>query len=155
RFRRLAPVAFLLLAACAPDNGTGAYDGMAASVLETSEGDAGPTDTDACAAEGSDSPCGCPPTSVRTSENGSCVAVAPKVDGLRVELACLAHDADGAAGCPTQDMARASGVLSGATFLTYRLRVRIRGVVEPKTYQGGTGESGYFVAGGVPADDGV
>lgn len=76
--------------------------------------------------------------------------VAGELDGLRWELPCFADTTPEL--CTTAPTVSTSATMAGTTGATYAVTLRLRGVVEPKTYVGGTAD-GFFQAGGTPAGD--
>ncbi len=71
------------------------------------------------------------------------------LSGLRWELPC----SDNFNGyCNTPAVREKSATLTGAPGATYEIVLRFRGVVEEKTYEGGTTD-GHWTRGGVPAAD--
>jgi hypothetical protein len=80
----------------------------------------------------------------------TCVEVATALNGLRWNLPCMVKDATD--GCSTAaDMTTTT--LHGEAGKTYAVTLRFRGVVEQKTYAGGTGD-GYWLAGATAPVDG-
>jgi len=77
--------------------------------------------------------------------------VAAAIDGLRWEIPCMARTQPEL--CRTQTAPiTVSALLSGAPGASYDIALRFRGVVEPKTYTGGT-RDGSWQMGGTPAGD--
>jgi hypothetical protein len=94
---------------------------------------------------------------VTSACEGTCVAVASALDGLRYEYPCL----DSASPYCNGGSAPAAKIvtLTGTAGKSYVMTVRFRGVLEQKTYNGemsanaqGT-NAAFFVAGGSPAND--
>jgi len=81
----------------------------------------------------------------------SCMDVAVSLDGLRWELPCLVHTTAELCTTPGGPVV-VSATLAGAAGTTYDVTLRFRGVVEPKTYTGGT-RDGFWQEGGAPAAD--
>ena len=77
--------------------------------------------------------------------------VAGSLNGLRWELPCASDANEG--NCNVIDPAPVVATLGGSAATTYQVTLRFRGVVETKTYDGGT-TTGYFNEGGVGAGDG-
>jgi hypothetical protein len=97
---------------------------------------------------------GAPPMCVcRAGYSGdgmTCLEVATGLHGLRWNLPCMTNDATD--GCSTAVDTKTT-ILNGQTGKTYAVTVRFRGVVEQKTYAGGTGD-GYWLAGATAPVDG-
>jgi hypothetical protein len=93
-------------------------------------------DTDTHGAETDDTDA---PTTVETS-----------LSGLRWELPCMTQTTPEL--CTTLDQLSDNTTLAGATGTTYDVTLRIRGVIEPKTYAGGTAGDGWN-RDGTPASD--
>jgi len=55
--------------------------------------------------------------------------------------------------CSTTASTTVSTVLPGSTVTLYNVTLRFRGVIEQKTYTGGTNDGAYFQTGGTPAAD--
>lgn len=82
----------------------------------------------------------------------TCENVAVSLSGLRWELPCQSAATDPAL-CTTQTTnITKTTTLAGAAGTTYAVKLRFRGVIEPKTYSGGV-ETGFFSVGGTPASD--
>lgn len=96
-------------------------------------------DTDDTDTHGGDTDDTDEPTTVETS-----------LSGLRWELPCMAQTTPEL--CTTLDQLSDDTTLAGATGTTYDVTLRIRGVVEPKTYTGGTAGDGWN-RDGAPAND--
>lgn len=75
--------------------------------------------------------------------------VAAALDGLRWELPCSNNDAYY---CDTPEAKTVETTLTGPPGTRYDITLRFRGVVEQKTYEGGTAD-GMWSAGGEPAFD--
>ncbi|MBS2013204.1 MAG: hypothetical protein JST00_09975 [Deltaproteobacteria bacterium] len=87
-----------------------------------------------------------------TGDGKACENVAGSLSGLRWELPCAAAATDPAlCTTPTANVTK-STTLAGAPGTTYAVKLRFRGVIEPKTYNGGV-ETGFFSVGGTPASD--
>ena len=76
--------------------------------------------------------------------------IAGALDGLRWDLPCLADTTPEL--CTTSPTVSSSATLAGDAATTYDVTLRFRGVVEPKTYTGGTRDE-WFQTGGTPAGD--
>ena len=76
--------------------------------------------------------------------------VAGDLSGLRWEFPCLTQTTPEL--CTTVDDVTDDTTLSGATGSTYEVVLRIRGIIEPKTYTGGTAGDGWN-RDGIPAND--
>jgi lysozyme len=96
-----------------------------------------------------DAPAGCPPGS--EGADGGCVSVAAALDGFRIELACTG--AVSGFSCPSAPKTSGIVTLGGDPAVTYSVRIRVRGVVEQKTYTGGTNDGAYWQIGGTPGSD--
>jgi hypothetical protein len=80
------------------------------------------------------------------------VTVAAALNGLRWELPCIAAVTDPSL-CTTQSTNIVkTATLQGTAGKTYVVKLRFRGVIEPKTYTGGS-RVGSFQTGGGPATD--
>lgn len=77
--------------------------------------------------------------------------VAGSLTGLRWEMPCASESNEW--NCNVTDPAPVVATLGGATGTTYQVTLRFRGVVETKTYDGGT-TTGFFNTGGTGAQDG-
>lgn len=82
--------------------------------------------------------------------SGGAGGIAASLSGLRWELPCRAPRGGGV--CTTNDNLGQYTVLSGDPNTIYDVKLRIRGVLEEKTYVGGT-PLGAFQLGGQPAID--
>ena len=90
-----------------------------------------------------------------------CVDVATSLSGLRWELPCTG--AHGSVNCPCAATDTHMTTLQGTTGTTYDVTLHFRGIVEQKTYSGGTpggateevdgGDPSLFISGGTPASD--
>lgn len=94
--------------------------------------------------------CACKPGFV--GDGKSCANVAVSLSGLRWELPCVAAVADPALCTVASTNVSRAAELAGVSGTTYAVKIRLRGVVEPKTYNGGT-RNGFFQVGGTPASD--
>lgn len=134
--------AFSALVACGDEETTGApigggNDGGGFTV------DSGTTDS-SFATDSADS--------ATATDGGEVENVVTSLSGLRWELPCQAAAADPAlCTTPTTNVTKTT-TLAGASGATYAVKLRFRGVIEPKTYSGGT-ETGFFSVGGTPASD--
>ncbi|MBC8131612.1 MAG: hypothetical protein H7X95_01420 [Deltaproteobacteria bacterium] len=95
---------------------------------------------------GPDAPRDLLPDVARDVSPASAVGV---LSGLRWELPC-SNNFNGY--CDTPLVREKSATLIGAPGVTYEIALRFRGVVEEKTYEGGT-KDGHWNVGGAPADD--
>jgi len=84
------------------------------------------------------------------SDASSDTHVAAALSGLRWEMPCSSEF--NFWNCNVSDPAPVVATLGGVTGTTYRVTLRFRGVVEGKTYEGGT-TFDHFNAGGTAADD--
>ncbi|MCC6749967.1 MAG: hypothetical protein IT371_20040 [Deltaproteobacteria bacterium] len=82
----------------------------------------------------------------------TCTDVAATLSGLRWDLPCTSGTSDGTA-CTTSPKVTHSATLGGASSKTYLVELRFRGVVEQKTYNGGTNDGALWQVGGTPAGD--
>jgi len=71
------------------------------------------------------------------------------IDGLRVELPCTAPG-NASVNCYTPDADDESTTISGEAGTTYIVTIRVRGVVEQKTYTDYTESDGMWIVGGTP-----
>ena len=100
----------------------------------------------------------CSPGSICQS---GCVDVAGSLQGLRWNLPCIAPNSDTV--CGTNPPTTLSATLKGDANVTYAVTLRLRGIVEQKTYagnsspDGGVAEGGmnssFFTVDGLPASD--
>ena len=77
---------------------------------------------------------------------------AASLDGLRWELPCKS-DSTQSSLCDTLPTTRVSAVLTASPDERFRVELRFRGVVETKSYLGGTNDGAHWQIGGVPAED--
>jgi hypothetical protein len=77
---------------------------------------------------------------------------AAALDGLRWELPCQS-DSSQSALCDTLPMTSVTTVLTAAPSSRFLVELRFRGVVETKSYVGGTNEGVHWQVGGTPASD--
>jgi hypothetical protein len=91
-------------------------------------------------------------------DTGQCVEVAGALSGLRWELPCTAAHGAVNCACPATDIKHAT--LAGTAGKNYSVTLHFRGIVEEKTYAGGTAgqatggaNSTLFISGGTPAGD--
>ncbi len=71
------------------------------------------------------------------------------IDGLRVELPCIGTGtAD--VNCATPDADEESTTIDGEAGTTYNVTIRLRGLVEQKTYTDYTNPDGMWIEGGAP-----
>jgi hypothetical protein len=73
------------------------------------------------------------------------------LDGLRWEIRCSAGGGD--YWCDCSDPDPVSTVLAGPKGTTYDVTLRFHGIVEQKTYYGGTNDGSFWQEGGDPAQD--
>lgn len=94
--------------------------------------------------------CGVDPGGFVCTAAHTCVDVAGSLDGLLWLLPCT----PGATGtsCGTVATTTASTTMGGAPGVTYDVTVRLRGVVEQKTYPGGCASGSWSVNGGINGD---
>jgi hypothetical protein len=130
-----------------------------AGMPDSGEADAGPTDAGfSCAVNDG----GCDVNATCTSSAGnalcacnagyvgdgrSCLDVAGSLSGLRWELPCTGPPS-GNNVCATIPPVETSTVLGGLPGIDYDVTLRFRGVIEEKTYSGGTNDGAYFQIGG-------
>jgi hypothetical protein len=81
----------------------------------------------------------------------TCTAVAASLAGLRWELPCAAGSSGGS--CTTAPSDTVMSTLGGVAGQSYNVTLRFRGVVEEKTYSGGTNDGAYWQVGGTPNND--
>jgi hypothetical protein len=74
---------------------------------------------------------------------------AAKIDDLRVELTCLGSGT-ASVNCDMPDASEDSSTIDGEAGMTYIVTIRIRGVVEQKTYTDYTESDGMWIVGGTP-----
>jgi len=116
-------------------------------------GDGAVADASCSVGDAGGTPCGascC--TSVQACAVGSCVDVAASLSGLRWELPCLSPGT-AANLCNAGGLITKTTTLMGTSGKSYTVKLHFRGVVEPKTYTGGTNDGAYFQTGGSPASD--
>ena len=77
------------------------------------------------------------------------MAVAATINGFRWEMPC---DTDPGAGdeCATSAAVNQTRTLGGKAGTIYQVAIRVRGVVEPMLYKGGTADATHFRIGGTP-----
>ncbi len=85
-------------------------------------------------------------------EQGICQNVVGTLDGLRWEMACSGATSNPLV-CVASGASTDSKILGGAAGQAYSVTLRFRGVVEEKTYLGGT-KLAYWHEGGTPSADG-
>jgi hypothetical protein len=120
------------------------------------------TDIDECAGEATgcsadalctnlpgSSSCTCKPGYV--GDGGTCADVAASISGLRWNIPCIQI---GPTACTCVDPASVSATLSGTPGAQYDVTLRFRGVVEQKTYTGGTNDGAWWQEGGLAPNDG-
>jgi hypothetical protein len=73
------------------------------------------------------------------------------IDNLRVELPCLS-EGSAPVNCTTEESVSSSTTVNGDEGVSYDVTVRIRGVVEQKTYVNYTNKDGMWIEGGTPDD---
>jgi hypothetical protein len=135
------------LHAPAPDGGADAGDAGGGSDAGADGGAEASADGGSADA-GAIGPCVCNPG--YAGDGVTCVAVAASLSGLRWELPCASDPGAGVA-CNVSDATKMA-TLTGQVGKTYFVTLRFRGVLEQKTYTGGTVD-GYWVVGGAPAGD--
>lgn len=74
---------------------------------------------------------------------------AADIDGLRVELPCLGTGS-ASVNCATPDADDESTTIDGDGGVTYDITLRLRGIVEQKTYTDYTNAAGMWIEGGSP-----
>jgi hypothetical protein len=72
------------------------------------------------------------------------------LSGLRWEVPCRAS---AGSGCNADDPAPVTADMNGEPGVVYRVTLRFRGVVEQKTYDGGSDDGAFWQEGGTPAAD--
>jgi len=77
------------------------------------------------------------------------VELVADIDDLRVELACLGTGSS-SVNCETADNDESRTIVSGKKGVTYDVTIRIRGLVEQKTYSGYSNEDGMWIEEGTP-----
>jgi hypothetical protein len=95
------------------------------------------------------SSCDCEPG--YAEHDGRCVDVAASLSGLRWNIPCVQI---GPTACTCVDPPSVSSRLSGTPGSMYDVTLRFRGVVEEKTYTGGTNDGAWWQIGGVAPNDG-
>ncbi|HMR06024.1 MAG TPA: hypothetical protein PKA88_09600 [Polyangiaceae bacterium] len=83
--------------------------------------------------------------------SGGVGGVAASLNGLRWELPCYALASETV--CDTDNSLSLQTTLSGASGQLYAVRLRIRGVLEEKSYSGGTSLGGFMLGGSPAVDD--
>lgn len=71
------------------------------------------------------------------------------MDGLRVELPCIGTGS-AEVNCATPDADEESAMIDGEAGTTYDVTIRLRGLVEQKTYTDYTNGDGMWIEGGLP-----
>jgi hypothetical protein len=94
--------------------------------------------------------CACNPAYL--GDGTTCHSVAEALNGQRVDLPCLEESNNDALCRTVREDPRTPRTLDGDKKTTYLVTIRIRGIVEMKTYFGGDGD-GAFRAGGDPRND--
>ncbi|WP_437805657.1 hypothetical protein [Sorangium sp. So ce1078] len=77
------------------------------------------------------------------------LAAAADIDGFRWEMPCD-EDPGNSDECATSARVDESRTFGGSPDTIYQVTVRLRGVVEPETYRGGTPDGMHFRVGGTP-----
>ncbi|WP_437806521.1 hypothetical protein [Sorangium sp. So ce1078] len=77
------------------------------------------------------------------------LATAASIDGFRWEMPCD-EDPGNSDECATSTLIDEAKTLGGSPDTVYQVTVRLRGVVEPETYKGGTPDGMHFRVGGTP-----
>jgi hypothetical protein len=119
----------------APDTDGADTDGTDTDGADTDGTDTDGTDTDGDS--GFDSDC------------VGCEEVAGELDGLRWELPCV-ETTDNPAVCTTEGFDPISVALAGVPGTVYDVSLRFRGVVEERTYLGGTQDGPWYTGGADP-----
>ncbi|MBU8922870.1 MAG: hypothetical protein KOO63_13725 [Bacteroidales bacterium] len=73
------------------------------------------------------------------------------LDDIRVELPCTG-DGNAQANCTTPESDEVSATLVGDEGVTYEVTIRLRGLVEQRTYTGWIMKDEMWIAGGTPAE---
>lgn len=79
----------------------------------------------------------------------TCLNVAGSLSGLRWELSCIGHNGH-ACNCSRSAVVDHT-TCGGAAGVTYDVRLRFRGVVETRTYTGGTADGNLYIGGPTPS----
>ncbi|WP_437277396.1 hypothetical protein WME90_40105 [Sorangium sp. So ce375] len=82
-------------------------------------------------------------------EEENLLAAADSIDGFRWEMPCD-KDPGNSDECACSAQVDATKTFGGSPDTVYLVTVRIRGVVEPETYKGGTSDGMHFRVGGMP-----
>ncbi|WP_437588516.1 hypothetical protein [Sorangium sp. So ce1000] len=77
------------------------------------------------------------------------LAAAASINGFRWEMPCD-KDPGNSDECTTSTLIDESKTFGGTPDTVYQVTVRLRGVVEPETYKGGTPDGMHFRVGGMP-----
>lgn len=87
-------------------------------------------------------------------DGATCTSIAATLDGLRWELPCLTYSPQAPDYvCFTTTDQTKTATLSGKPQARYDVRLRIRGVVETKTYPPAAPDAGFWQTGGTPVSD--
>jgi hypothetical protein len=93
----------------------------------------------------------CPKGSVDRS--CKCIDVTGGLEGLRWSMPCRAPQ--GSNGCFNDDPPVVSTSFGGVAGETYGVTLRFRGIIEQKSYSGGTNDTAFWQEEGMPAADGL
>lgn len=93
--------------------------------------------------------CHCAPDT--TKDPDACVQIIERFSGLRWELPCRQTISTNVCRCPEQHERTIR--FPGSTSQTYQVTFRFRGVVEEKTYKGGSNDGAFWQEGGIPEPD--
>ncbi len=135
--------------------GAGGATAAAGDANAGAAGEAGAGGAANCSEPGGSCPVG------SACEAAQCVAVAGSLSGLRWDLPCT--DGHATVNCVCPDTVMHTAQLQGTTGASYQVTLLFRGIVEQKTYSGGTtglavnegpggqGNAAYFVEGATPS----
>jgi hypothetical protein len=87
-----------------------------------------------------------------TAEEQEITKITATLDKLRWSLPCQ-DPADGSKVCDGPKTVNDTKVLDGDAKTLFNIKLRFRGIVEPKTYTGGQNDGAYWQIGGTPGGD--
>lgn len=156
---RISPLvlpAMMTLLACGSDADP-SPDGQASSSSTATAGSGGGASTSASTSASSSASSGGTGGSGGASGSGGAggaggedlLATAASIDGFRWEIPCD-RDPGNSDECPTSKSVNEQKTFGGSPDTIYQVTVRLRGVVEPETYRGGTPDGMHFRVGGEP-----
>jgi hypothetical protein len=87
-----------------------------------------------------------------TAEEQEIKKITASLDNLRWSLPCQ-DPADGRKVCDGPKTVNDTKVLDGDAKTLFNIKLRFRGIVEPKTYSGGQNDGAYWQIGGTPGGD--